>query len=323
MIKTKHHNHHFIVIDEIQKIPLLLNEVHRLIEEEKLTFLLTGSSARKLKQQNVNLLAGRAWQANLYPLTYNEIPNFSLERYLRFGGLPSVYLSKNPREELIAYVNTYLREEIQSEALVRKVDAFSKFLSVAGTTNAQMINFANIASDTGIPASTIREYYQLLQDTLVGYFITGWTKTIKRKAIATAKFYFFDLGVANQLAGRGLVDQTSEVFGELFEHFICNEILAAISYLRAHVPLNYWRSTSGFEVDFIIGHEIAIEVKTTKRVHERDLKGLRALMEEKICKQYILVSFDEIHRINDQIEIIHWTEFLSKLPTLLMRFSHY
>lgn len=214
---------------------------------------MTGSSARKLKQQNINLLAGRAWEARLYPLTYKEIPDFSLERYLRFGGLPSVYLSSAPQEDLIAYVNTYLKEEIQSEALVRNVSAFSKFLSVAGGSNGQMVNFANIASDSGLPATTVREYYRILKDIHIGYLIEGWSKTTRRKAISTAKFYFFDIGVANQLAGRNTIDPSSEVFGQLFEHFICNELMAALNYQRTHLPLNYWRSTTGFEVDFIIG----------------------------------------------------------------------
>lgn len=158
-------------------------------------------------------------------------------------------MSQVPHEDLIAYVNTYLKEEIQSEALVRKVDAFSRFLMVAGTTNGQQINFTNMASDTGIPASTIREYYQILQDTLVGHLLAGWTKSIKRKALSSAKFYFFDLGVANQLAGRKTIDFSSETFGLLFEHFIFNEILAANCYSRSHQSLNYWRSTSGFEED--------------------------------------------------------------------------
>jgi predicted AAA+ superfamily ATPase len=318
MIKSKSDAQKFIVIDEIQKIPLLLNEVHRLIEEEHYTFLLTGSSARKLKQQNVNLLAGRAWSARLFPLTYQEIPQFSLERYLQYGGLPSIYLSSNPQEELIAYVDTYLKEEIQNESLVRKVGAFSKFLSVAGCANGQIINFANMASDTGIPASTIREYYQILQDTLLGQVLPAWTKSVKRKAIATAKFYLFDLGVANQLARRKAIDFSSEVYGILFEHFIFNEILAAVNYTRSHHNLNYWRSTSGFEVDFIIGDKIAVEVKTCKKVQERDLKGLRALMQEQICTRYIIISFDEIARKTEGIEVMHWTTFIKELPNIIL-----
>lgn len=321
IIKTRTPEQQFVVIDEIQKIPLLLNEVHRLIEDEELIFLLTGSSARKLKRQNINLLAGRAWEARLYPLTYVEIPDFSLERYLRFGGLPSVYLSRTPQEDLIAYVNTYLKEEIQNEALVRNVSAFSKFLSVAGGTNGQMINFANIASDSGLPATTVREYYRILQDTLIGYLIEGWSKTTKRQAISTAKFYFFDIGIANQLAGRTSIDPSSEVFGQLFEHFICNELIAALNYLRTHLPLNYWRSKSGFEVDFIIGNKIALEVKTTKRVNERDLKGLKALIEENICQEYILISFDETERFSQGIHVMHWTTFLKSLPSLLSKIT--
>ena len=164
-------NTDIVVIDEIQKVPLLLDEVHRLIEERKLRFLLTGSSARKLKQKGVNLLAGRAWEANLFPLTSTEIPDFNLNRYLRYGGLPPIYLSKEPEEELLAYTNTYLREEIQAESLVRKIPAFSRFLQVSALTSGNSINFASVSNDTGIPVSTIREYYQILEDTFVGFMV--------------------------------------------------------------------------------------------------------------------------------------------------------
>jgi predicted AAA+ superfamily ATPase len=175
-----------------------------------------------------------------------------------------------------------------------------------------------MASETGIPASTIREYYQILQDTLLGQVLPAWTKSVKRKAIATAKFYLFDLGVANQLARRKAIDFSSEVYGILFEHFIFNEILAAENYMRSHHNLNYWRSTSGFEVDFIIGDNIAVEVKTCKKVQERDLKGLRALMQEQICTRYIIISFDEIARKTEGIEVMHWTTFIKELPNMLL-----
>src|SRR5579872_3505309 len=169
--------HKIIVIDEIQKIPGLLDEVHRLIEKRKFRFLLTGSSARKLKHGHANLLAGRAWTANLYPLSFSEIPHFDLEHYLRFGGLPAIYGSSDPVEELHAYVQTYLYEEIQAESLVRKLPQFSRFLTVSALANGQMLNFAQIASDCGVPASTVREYYSILQDTLIGFMLTPWVKT--------------------------------------------------------------------------------------------------------------------------------------------------
>ena len=187
------HKTHWIVIDEIQKVPNLLDEVHRLIESKKFRFLLTGSSARKLKRGHANLLAGRAWTANFYPLSWCEIADFSLPRFLRYGGLPAVYSSDYPDEELHAYARTYLYEEIQAEGLVRKLPQFSRFLMVAALANGQLLNFANISSDAQVPASTIKEYYSILEDTLIGFMLLPWVKSKKRKAITTAKFYFLEL----------------------------------------------------------------------------------------------------------------------------------
>ena len=201
----------WIVIDEVQKLPGLLDEVHRLIESRGLRFLLTGSSARKLKRGQANLLAGRAWTANLYPLTSAEIPRFDLAKFLRWGGLPPVVASQEPAEELGAYVRTYLQEEIQAEGFVRRLPPFSRFLASAALTNGQMLNFAQIASDAGVPAATVREYYYLLEDTLVGFLLPAWTKSKKRKAISTAKFYFFDTGVTHALAGTQTLDRNSDL----------------------------------------------------------------------------------------------------------------
>lgn len=306
-------SHTVIVIDEIQKIPLLLDEVHRLIEEKHIKFLLTGSSARKLKHNHVNLLAGRAWEAHLFPLIRQEIPDFDLDRYLNYGGLPTVYLSRYPKEELIAYVNTYLKEEIQAEAIVRKIHSFSKFLQTSALTSGQMLNYHSLSNDVGIPTSTIREYYQILQDTLVGFLLPAFTKTIKRKAISTAKFYFFDIGVRNQLAGIQTIDKNSNLYGEAFEHFMAMELRAYIHYHRKHLPLSYWASERGKEVDFIIGDQIAIEIKTTHTVHDKHLKGLKMFAEENICTEYFLISFDKINRRVDNIHIMYWEDFLDQL----------
>lgn len=302
-----------IVIDEIQRIPELLNEVHDLIESKKLTFLLTGSSARKLLGKGVNLLAGRAWQANLFALTAKEIKKFYLARYLQFGGLPAVYGSEYPEEELDAYVHTYLREEIQAESFVRKIPAFSRFLQVAALTSGQMLNFSKIASDTGVPLSTVREYYQILQDTLIGFMLTAWTKSKKRKAIGTAKFYFFDVGVRNTLAGIKKIDPLSEIYGQSFEHFLILEVKSYLSYMRIKKDISYWRSKNGHEVDLLIGDEIAIEIKSTKSVSERYLTGLKYLAEEKILKRYILVSQDSIARKVGKIEVMNWKNFVEEL----------
>jgi uncharacterized protein len=290
-----------------------MNEVHRLIEEQNIRFLLTGSSARKLRKQDVNLLAGRAWEANLFPLTSVEIPNFNLERYLLYGGLPPVCNSVEPEEELIAYVDTYLREEIQAEGLVRKIPAFSRFLLTSALTSGQILNFTTIASDAGVSVSSVREYYQILQDTFIGFLVPGWTKTLKRKAMSSAKFYFFDLGVRNTLAQIKSVARPSNLFGQSFEHFIALEIRAYLSYRRKREPLNYWRTQHGQEVDFIIGGKIAIEVKTTDHITEKHLQGLQLLSEEKICQRYILVSFDKVMRRYSECEVMHWQDFLKQL----------
>ncbi len=306
-------DHKLVVIDEVQRVPMLLNEVHRLIEEEHIKFLLTGSSARKLKQGNANLLAGRAWTAELFPLTSREILNFNLERYLRYGGLPPVYLSDEPEEELNAYVDTYLKEEIQAEAEVRKIPAFSRFLQTSALTSGKMLNFSEIASDTGIPAATIREYYYILEDTFLGFMLPAWTKSIKRKAISTAKFYYFDLGVRNTLCNIHTIDRQSDLYGQAFEHFIIGEVRAYLSYKRLKLPLSYWCSKHGAEVDLLIGDEIAIEIKATNKASQKHYKNLSMLAEETVFKRLILVSHDTINKKYANYEALFWKDFLDQL----------
>jgi uncharacterized protein len=301
------------IIDEVQRVPHLLNEVHRLIEKKGIKFLLTGSSARKLRHNQANLLAGRARQAELFPLTYIEIPEFNLDRYLHFGGLPMVYQSDEPNDDLHAYVDTYLKEEIQAEALVRQLPAFTRFLKHSALTSGEMLNFANISNDAAVPASTVREYYSILEDTFIGFMLPAYTKTIKRKPISTAKFYYFDVGVKNTLSGITSIPNQSDLYGKSFEHFIALELRAYLSYKRKHLPLTYWQSKNGQEVDFIIGDDIAIEVKTTNRTQDKHLKSLKALEEEKLCKRYILISHDTLKRRSGNLEIMHWQEFLTEL----------
>ncbi|MEK6733841.1 MAG: ATP-binding protein [Pseudomonadota bacterium] len=302
-----------IVIDEIQRVPDLLNEVHRMIEEKNLIFLLTGSSVRRLKGDSVNLLAGRAWQANLFPLTSQEIENFNLDRYLLYGGLPAIYNSDYPEEELYAYVKTYLGEEIQAESLVRKIPAFSRFLKVSALTSGEILNFTSIASDAAISASTIREYYHILEDTLIGFMLPAWKKSIKRKAISAAKFYYFDIGIKNTLAEIKNIDQNSNLYGQAFEHFIILEVRAYLSYRRIKKSLYYWRSKHGHEVDLIIEEDVAIEIKSTKQISDKHLKNLCYLAEENIIKRYIILSNDPINRRVGNIEIINWQSFIKML----------
>jgi len=302
-----------VVIDEVQKIPLLLDEVHRLIEERSLRFLLTGSSARKLKRGQANLLAGRAAQADLFPFSWKELGKFDLQRYLRFGGLPRVYLSEEPDEELDDYVRTYLTEEIQAEGFIRRLPPFSRFLQTAALANGELINFANVASDAQVAPSTVREHYQLLEDTLIGFFLLPWTNSKRRKAISTAKFYFFDTGVTHTLAGTKQLERNSDLYGRSFEHFVAMEIRSALSYRRMREPLRFWRSTHGHEVDFVVGDRFAVEVKAKTRVSERDARGLKAFQEEQAVRHYYLVSQDRIERKSEGVEYIYWETFLTRL----------
>lgn len=307
------HKTRIVVIDEIQRIPELLNEVHRLIENKKITFLLTGSSARKLRRGKANLLAGRVWESRMFPLTWKEITDFNLDRFLHYGGLPAVYLSNYPDEELDAYVNTYLKEEIMAEGLIRKLPPFSRFLRSIALASGEMINFTKLANDCQVPPSTVTEYVGLLEDTLVGFLLPAWTESRKRKAIRTANFYFFDPGVTHMLAGTRTLDRNSHLYGKSFEQFIGMEIRAYLSYRRKKRELAYWRSTHGYEVDFLIGIETAIEVKASQKVSGRDLRGLKALKEENIFKNYILVSQDPINTRDDNFQALYWEKFLDDL----------
>lgn len=303
----------FIVIDEIQRVPELLNEVHRLIENKGIRFLLTGSSARKLKREGVNLLAGRARQAELFPLTYHELKHFNLSRYLSYGGLPMVTLSDEPEEDLDAYVHTYLEQEIKAEALVQKLPAFSRFLQLSALTSGTTLNFTSIAGDAGVSSVTLREYYQILEDTFLGFSVLPWKYSIKRKPVSTARFYYFDTGVKNRLAKISSIPEQSDLFGQAFEHFIAMELRAYISYSRKKLPLCFWRTLDGFEVDFIVGDEVAVEVKSAKKISAKYLKGLECLIEEKKINKYYLVSQDPISIKQNQIYILYWEDFIKQL----------
>jgi predicted AAA+ superfamily ATPase len=303
-----------VVIDEVQKLPEILDEVHRLIEAEKLTFLLTGSSARKLKRGGANLLAGRAWWAELFPLTSNEIPDFDLMAYLNRGGLPAVYPSDDYVEELWAYTALYLKEEIQNEALTRKVAQFSEFLDLMALSNGEEISYQSIASDCGVSPNSIKNYIQVLEDTLVAFQLKAYTKTRKRKAISRSKLYFFDIGVTNSLAKRGEIMEDSELFGKAFEHFILLEVRAFLSYTRKNIKMCYWRSTSQFEVDLILGNQWGVEIKSTASIKDKHLKGIRALKEEGNIQNFAAVSCDRFEReTHDNITIFPWKIFLRKL----------
>lgn len=301
-----------IVIDEIQKMPALLNEVQLMIEEHGIRFFLTGSSARTLRRKGVNLLGGRARSRVLHPFVGAELgDHFRLDRALEYGLLPSIYFSDAPAEDLAAYTGDYLKEEVAAEALVRNIGAFSRFLEVAALSHGQMINFTQIASDAQVPASTVREYYAILKDTFIAHEIPAYTETRRRKAISTSKYYLFDVGLARHLQGRrGLPSGTAE-YGEAFESFVLQEIKAFCDYHLLGSP-RYWRSKSQFEVDFVVG-KLAVEAKAKKVVSNRDLRGLRALREENLLSYYVLVSLEPMARRVDGIDILPWREFLTRL----------
>ncbi|MBU4319517.1 MAG: ATP-binding protein [Thermodesulfovibrionales bacterium] len=302
----------FVVIDEIQRLPILLNEVHRLIEDRRIRFLLTGSSARKLRRGGVNLLGGRARTKYLHPLTYRELgQQFDLFRALKCGLIPSIYFSDNPRADLQAYTGSYLQQEIIAEGATRNVPAFSRFLKVAALCNGTIVNFTNVANDAQVPRTTVYEYFEILKDTLVIHELPAWRSSVKRKPLVSSKYYFFDVGVAATLQGRAFMPGTPE-FGEAFETYFLHELRSYSDYVSAE-PLSYWRSTSGFEVDFILGDHTAIEVKAKENVSSQDLKSLRALAEEKKLKRYLCISLEARARTVEGITILPYRKFLDDL----------
>ena len=301
-----------VVIDEIQRMPALLNEVHLMIEEHGVRFFLTGSSARSLRRKGVNLLGGRARAHTLHPFVRRELgARFDLARALEFGLLPGIYFSDAPAEDLAAYAGNYVREEVAAEASVRNIGAFGRFLTVAALAHGEMVNFVNLASDSQVPPSTVREYYAILKDTFIAHELPAFAETAKRKAITTAKVYLFDIGVARHLQGRaGLAPGTPE-YGSAFESYVFQEIKAYCDYHRLQTP-RYWRSKSGFEVDFVF-EGVAVETKAKAVVGARDLRGLRALREEGVFEHYILVSMEPRGRLVDGIRILPWQIFIDEL----------
>ena len=304
-----------VVIDEIQKCPPLLDEVHLLIERDpSLRFVLTGSSARKLKRGGANLLAGRARVARLHPLVSVEVEGDRLLDRLNRGGLPAFLDAREPRQDLRAYVGTYLQEEIQAEGLTRSIGNFGRFLDVAGLTNGEQINFTAVASDAGLAPSTVREHYRILEDTLVGDQLPPFRRTRTRKAVATARFYFFDVGVANTLRRTGLIEPGSDAYGRALEHLVFLELRAWLDYRGRDDPLTYWRSRSQLEVDFVVGDAVAIEVNAKSRVAPRDYRGLRALAEEiRLRRKLVVCNEPRRRRDDDGVEIVPVGLFLDAL----------
>ena len=315
LLRERYQNHQgLLVIDEVQKIPALLDEVHWLIENKGLSFLLTGSSARKLRRGQANLLGGRAWRRTMAPLSYMEVTDFSLERIMVSGLLPPHYLSPNPIEDLRSYVADYLKEEVVAEALTQHIPTFNEFLRVAAITSSELINYVNIARETGVSHKVVRTYFDILEDTYLGFRIPPWKKSKSRRMITTEKFYLFDVGVANYLA-RHQPKIGSPEFGKAFEHYILMELKAFQAYRNPDWPITFWRTSTGREVDFILGDkELAIEIKGSSRIHEGDLGGLQALLEDGPVKKCGLVCLEKQPRqLTKNIEAIPWQLFVERL----------
>lgn len=314
---------HPIIIDEIQKVPTLLDEVHWLIENTSCYFILCGSSARKLKKHGINLLGGRAIKYNLGPLCFPEVSNnFDLINIFSDGLIPSHYKNSNSSKLLKAYVEDYLTQEIQSEALVRNIAAFNKFIDSIVYNHGELINYSNIARDCAIDAKTVKEYYQILVDTLVGDFVLPYAKKAGREIItATPKFYLFDVGIANKIMHKNITEAKGSEAGKALEHYIFMELKNFIHLCDLDYQINYWRSKSGLEVDFVVTLKeekpIPIEVKISSNVHHTELKGLKAFMKEYNVQKAYVVSLEDTSRLvtfrNLSIYVLPLKTFLERL----------
>lgn len=304
------------IIDEIPEVPDLLNEVHRLISEKGIVFILCGSSARKLKRKGYNTLGGRAYPVYLFPFVSAELPDFDLQKAINYGMLPPHYLAKTPHHRLSAYIDVYLKEEIKEEALVRNLSSFQRFLEVAALTDGEMINNNNIAQDCGVSANTVGNYFDILEDTLLGFRIPAYTKTMKRRVVQAPKFYYFDIGVANHLLHRKELVRGTAEYGHAFEHLVMQELRAWLYYNEIPEQLSYWRTYTGQEVDAVIGDaKVAIEIKSVEEVLPKHLKGLKAFAADYPESKQLIVSLDPINRKMGNVECIYVLDFFKRLWT--------
>ena len=306
-----------IVIDEVQKVPALLDEVHWLIENRGLHFALCGSSARKVRRGAANLLGGRAVRYELRGLTAGELgAAFDLSRMLNHGYLPRIYQAARPRRLLDAYIADYLREEVAAEGLVRNLPAFSGFLDAAALSDGEMVNFSNIARECGVSSPTAKAYFEILNDTLLGRWLTAYRKRRKRRVIGAPKFYFADVGIVNRLTRRGELTPGSPLYGKAFENWVFHELSAGIEYQEWDLELTYWRLPSGIEVDFVLGDmEVAVEAKASARITRDHLRGLRTLMEEHpgVRRRIVVCLEPRARRTDDGIDILPAADFIRRL----------
>lgn len=303
-----------VVVDEIQKVPDLLDEVHWLMVNKGLFFILSGSSARKLKRSGANTLGGRAEPRTMFPLVWPEVDDFEIDRAVQNGMIPRHYMVADATDRIEGYVDVYLKEEIQEEALVQDIDVFSRFMEVAAISDGEMINYENIASDCGIAAKTVKAYFQILKDTLIGYEIPAYRKVIKRRLVQAPRFYYFDVGLTNYLLGRNSLKRGTADYGHAFEHYVIQEIIAYKGYSRSREIISYWHTYTHIEVDIIIGDaKVAVEIKSCEEVKTKHKSGLKAFKEEHPDARLILVSLDPITRISDDIELLYVTDFFKML----------
>ncbi len=304
-----------IILDEVQKVPQILDEVHWLIENKGLSFILCGSSARKLKRGKANLLGGRAWRYEMFPLVTSELGDVELLRILNQGMIPDHYLKDNYQKSLQGYVRDYLKEEVFDEGLTRNIPAFARFFDAVGYSHGELTNFSNIARDCGVDAKTVKENYQILIDTLLGRMVEPFKKRQSRQIITKApKFYLFDVGVAGTLVKRNIPEERGELFGRAFEHFIFTEIAAHSLYSGLDYIINFWRTKAGYEVDFILGNgTIAVEVKGTNSVENREMRALAAFIDEYAPQKAFIVCNERTERVLGKIKIIPWGKFLDDL----------
>lgn len=307
-----------VIIDEVQLIPALLNEIQWLIVRKNLHFIMSGSSARKLRRSGANMLGGRATLNLLYPFVSAELPDFDLVKAVNQGMLPRHYLARGDKywSMIQAYVSVYLKEEIKAESLVRNLSTFNRFLEIAALTDGEMVNYNNIAQDCGIDAKTVKEYFAILEETLIGYMIPAFSKTVKRKLRQSPKFYYFDVAIPNYLLSRRNLKPGSADFGHAFEHLVIQEIIAYLGYHKIENALSYWHTYNDYEVDAVLGDaKVAIEIKSNEEVQSRHLRGLKAFSEEHPEARLIVVSLDTNPRFLNGVEIWPAKQFLEQLWT--------
>lgn len=303
-----------VIIDEIPEVPQLLNEVHRLISEKNLLFILCGSSARKLKRKGYNTLGGRAFPTFLFPFVSAELADFDIDKAVNCGMLPPHYLAQNPWRKLSAYIDVYLKEEIKEEALVRNLGAFQRFLEVAALTDGEMVNYNNIAQDCGVSAATVASYFDILEDTLVGYRLPAFTRVMKRRLVQAPRFYYFDVGIANHLLHRKDLVRGTTAYGHAFEHLVIQELYAFLHYRHSDEKLSFWRTYTGVEVDAVIGDaRVAIEIKSVEEVLPRHVKGLLSFGDDYPESRRLIVSLDPFNRSVNGIEAIYVYDFFRML----------